>query len=91
MTSIVCAHTIVVMTFGDRLASARLAKGIASARELDRLAHIAEGYTSLLESGYRKMPGARIALRLAEALGVSVEWLVNGDGDEPSAEEEPAA
>lgn len=73
--------TMVVMTvsFHDiaaRLKFARARLGI-SARELDRRADLTEGHTSLLETGTRGIE-ALTAAKLAEALGVSLDWLVRG-------------
>jgi hypothetical protein len=39
-----------------------------------------EGYAALIESGARRMPGADVALKYAQALDVSIEWLVDGVG-----------
>jgi transcriptional regulator with XRE-family HTH domain len=72
-----------VMTFGARLARARRAAGIESARELDRRIDVAEGYTSLLESGARENPSGKVVVRYARELGVTAEWLVDGVGEGP--------
>ena len=55
-----------------------------STRELDRLAGITEGHTSLIETGARPNIEARTAASLARVLGVSLDWLVTGAGKEPS-------
>lgn len=83
LTAIAVATTIVVMTFGERLANARLAAGIDSARELDRRIGVAEGYTSLLESGARSNPSGKVVVQYATVLSVTAEWLVNGAGNGP--------
>lgn len=62
---------------GKRLRIARERRNI-SARELDRLARLTEGHTSVIES--RKVGvSAATAVSLAGILGVSVEWLVKGE------------
>lgn len=69
----------------ERLRWARLAAGI-SARELDRLAGLAEGHTALLEAGKKNGLEMRTATKLVRALGVTLDWLVMGEGDVPTAE-----
>lgn len=69
----------------DRLRSARLTAGI-SARELDRLARLAEGHTALLEAGKKNDVETRTVAKLARALGVTLDWLVLGEGDPPADE-----
>lgn len=54
-----------------------------SARELDRLAEITEGHTSLIESGVVQRVTADIASQLARPLGLSLDWLIEGKGPEP--------
>lgn len=66
----------------DRLRWARHAAGI-SARELDRLAGLAEGHSALLEAGKKKGLEMRTAAGLARALGLSLDWLVLGEGGQP--------
>jgi transcriptional regulator with XRE-family HTH domain len=80
---------------GERLR--RLRTGAAtdgaelSARELDRLAGIARGYTSMLESGERTNPAAWVVTNLADALGCTTDWLLRALGTEPTEEEVRAA
>lgn len=69
----------------DRLRWARLAANI-SARELDRLAGLAEGHTALLEAGKKNDIEMRTAKKLKSALGVTLDWLVIGEGDPPTTE-----
>ena len=57
-----------------------------SARELSLLARVAHGHVSLLETGERRFPRGETIQRIASVLGVSVEWLLTGDGSEPTAE-----
>lgn len=59
--------------------------GALSARELDRLAEMTEGHTSLLESVVENVRTDTLA-KLARTLGVSIDWLVTGEGAEPTAD-----
>lgn len=43
-----------------------------------------EGHTSLIESGVVQKPTADIIGKLARTLGSTTDWLINGDGREPS-------
>lgn len=70
-------------TFGDRLARARELGGL-SARKLSALAGLASGHVTLIEHR-RKTVEARTAIRLANALGVSPDWLIEGKGEPPTA------
>jgi hypothetical protein len=54
-----------------------------AARELDRLADITEGHTSLLESVVENVSAQTLA-KVSKVLGVSIDWLVTGEGKEPS-------
>lgn len=53
-----------------------------SARELDRLAEMTEGHTSLLESVVVNVRTDTLA-KLARVLGVSIDWLVTGECSPP--------
>lgn len=68
---------------GDRIHEARVRGGI-TARELDRLAGITAGHTSLIESGYVRNVSAETAARIARVLGASLDWLLLGRGRAPS-------
>lgn len=74
----------------ERLRWARQIAGI-SARELDRLAGLAEGHSSLLEAGKKKDMETRTATRIAEVLGLSLDWFVRGKGPLPTSSEIAAA
>jgi len=69
---------------GERLRHARQLAGI-SARRLDGLAGTTPGHVSLLESGTRLNLETRTAAKFTCALGISLDWLVNGEGEAPSA------
>lgn len=74
----------------ERLRRAREAAGI-SCRELDRLAGITPGHSWSLERGARATPTSATASALARALGVSLDWLIDGQGAEPTVEQITAA
>lgn len=64
-----------------RIKAARESLGI-SARELDRRASLREGHTSIIESRDRDIE-TETAAKIATALGVSLDWLITGNGDGP--------
>lgn len=70
-------------TLPERLAWARGAAGL-SARGLDRKAGLHGGHTQLIESGRRVDPSSETVKRLARALGISIDWLIDGNGMAPS-------
>lgn len=65
------------MGLAERLHEARCRAGL-SARALDGKAGITVGHTALIESGRRERPAAETVRKLADALGVSIDWLVSG-------------
>ncbi|HEU4410181.1 MAG TPA: helix-turn-helix transcriptional regulator, partial [Polyangiaceae bacterium] len=65
-------------TVGQRVRLARTARG-RGVNELDRLIGSKQGYVSRLESSDRE-PRADTLRKLAQALGVSLEWLATGEG-----------
>lgn len=75
---------------GSRLKAARELGGI-SARELDRLAGLSEGYSAMIESGARPDPGSNVSRQLAATLGLSLDWLISGIGPSPTAKTAVAA
>jgi DNA-binding Xre family transcriptional regulator len=58
--------------------------GDLGTRELDRLAGLTAGHTSAIETGNRPNVEARTAAGLCRVLGVSIDWLVLGDGRAPT-------
>jgi transcriptional regulator with XRE-family HTH domain len=42
------------------------------------------GYTRLIEAGKRSNIGSRTLDAIARVLGVSLDWLIRGDGQEPT-------
>lgn len=79
------------MRIGDRIRHARMLVDGLSGRELSMLAGASRSVTWQIESGGIKDLGTDLASRFAEALGVSLEWLVRGIGEEPRAEAVRAA
>lgn len=70
-------------TPSSRIQWARTTIGLSS-RELDRLAGLGEGHTSLIETGRRKNISTETAASIARVLGVSLDWLVLGRGRNPT-------
>jgi transcriptional regulator with XRE-family HTH domain len=65
--------------FGKRLRAARLERGITQ-KALAEFGGITPASLNLLEKGRNKMVRADVAIRMADAMNVSVRWLVLGDG-----------
>lgn len=70
--------------FAQRVKQAREARGM-SMRKLADAAKVSHTAVSLLEAGRQEAVELTAAVALARALGVTVEWLVTGDGDAPKA------
>jgi len=71
------------MVLGERVKLVREMAGL-TARGLDRLVGVAEGYTSLIESGKRRNIGSDLLSSYAEKLGASLDWLISGKGAAPA-------
>lgn len=82
--------TLFDVSIGTRLRSARQLAEI-STKELDRLAGVKAGGTWAVENSKTGNAETKTLDRMAGALGVSLDWLVRGDGDEPTAESVKAA
>lgn len=65
-------------TFGSRLKAAR-SEARLSQEDLAKAVGSSKGYISELETNPGGKPSADLALKLAEALGTTVEHLVRGD------------
>ena len=65
----------------------RYARGLThhTAKGLDRVAGLTEGHTTMIESGRRPRIEAGTAQALADALGVSLDWLIAGRGEGPKS------
>jgi transcriptional regulator with XRE-family HTH domain len=57
-----------------------------SASELDRRAGLTRGHTSLIEAGAKGDLASSTAAKLASALGLTLDWLICGEGTVPSPE-----
>jgi phage repressor protein C with HTH and peptisase S24 domain len=65
--------------FADRLALARQRAGLKKPSALAALVSVGEKTITNYEAG-RTMPGAEVVQELSKALGVTVSWLVSGEG-----------
>jgi transcriptional regulator with XRE-family HTH domain len=89
-------HTETDSTLAERLTRARRLAGL-SARALSELARDAgvgtgsDAHVGMIERGTVKYPRPETLARLAAVLGVSLDWLITGNGDEPTAEQVRAA
>jgi transcriptional regulator with XRE-family HTH domain len=78
-------------TLPGRLVHVRTLSGL-STRELGDLAGVACGTITLIETGKRgKRPNAETIARLAKPMGTTSEWLLRGEGREPTARRVKAA
>jgi transcriptional regulator with XRE-family HTH domain len=79
-------------TLGERLKHAREIRGLGS-RETDRAAGLTEGHVAVIESAKRagKPIDSTTATSLAHALELSLEWLLTGEGDAPTAKARAAS
>ena len=85
LTSNVDVSTVAGMSIAERVRSAREASGL-SQRSLSTLAGLSTGAVNLIESGDRESPAAATLAGIAGVLGITLDWLVSGIGDEPKAE-----
>ena len=65
--------------FADRLRKARERRKLTT-RDLAKLASVDHTWISRLETGERQNVSLQVALRLAQALDVSLDWLVARHG-----------
>lgn len=68
-----------------RLQKAREMSGL-SRRALSVMAGLAESHVGQLERGVGPKPGAGVLAAICGVLGVSLDWLVLGQGPEPEEE-----
>jgi transcriptional regulator with XRE-family HTH domain len=71
--------------FGRRLREVRDGAGI-SMRGLSLAADVSRDMVRQIEEGLIQQPSLKVAKSLAEAMGISLDWLASGIGDAPSAE-----
>ncbi len=72
------------MGVSERLRSFRKA-GESPASVLSVRAGLSQDMVRQIEAGLIKSPSAEVLVRLADALGVPVDWLIAGRGPSPSA------
>lgn len=75
---------------GSRLRWLRHVAGV-SQRDADRIAGRAVGHVGMIETRGNSELSARVARDLAAAFGTTVDWLLDGIGDPPTAEQVRAA
>jgi transcriptional regulator with XRE-family HTH domain len=71
------------MSLSDRLNRARTRAGVTGA-DLGLLAGLSRGAVSMIESGHRPDPNSSTVVALAGVLGVSLAWLLGGEGAMPA-------
>lgn len=71
-------------TLPRRLERARIAAGL-NRSQLAIRAGLNPSHVRLIEDGLRGDPSGTTLAKLAEVLGVSIDWLVRGVGEGPSA------
>jgi len=75
-------------TPGQRIHTARIEKGYGL-REFARLAGVSPSALLSLEKGESKLPGLDKAIKMAELLGKTVGWIVDGkDGAQAATQEQ---
>ena len=77
-------------TLQERLIGLCKAAGTKHER-VSRAAGLADGHVGLIASGHVKNPSAKVLTKIADVLGVSLDWLVNGRGEEPDPDAVRAA
>lgn len=73
------------LNMGQRLRHLRVRAGL-SLQELGRMAGLADGHVWMLENGKRENPKTKTLRQLGSVLGSSLDWLLDGNGEEPSQE-----
>jgi transcriptional regulator with XRE-family HTH domain len=74
-------------TLGDRIHKARKAKRKYTLQDLATEAGTSKGYIWELENNSNANPSAKLLLRIAQALNVTVDWLLTGDTTRDEMEE----
>lgn len=72
-------------TLADRIRYARLVRNKMGSRQLDRAASLKPGHTAVIESRGDAAIESSTATKIAAALHVSLDWLLTGQGEGPSA------
>lgn len=71
------------LTLGERIRAARDAKDF-SQRDLAERAGLTHGWVFQVEAGTIKNPRYKTVAACAKALGVSLQWLMTGEGTQPT-------
>lgn len=66
-------------SFGVRIRAVRRQKGLIQ-RELAKAAEMSQPEVSRIERGFVRQPGLQVIRRLSKALGVTVDFLIEGPG-----------
>jgi transcriptional regulator with XRE-family HTH domain len=74
----------------ERLLALRKSAGL-NTRDVARLADLSDALVSHIECGRIANPRTESIRSIAEVLGCSLDWLVNGEGEPPTAEHVRAA
>lgn len=78
------------MTVGQRLKETRTLSGL-STKEVDKLAGISPGHTWTLEKAETASAEAKTLNAVCVVLGLSLDYLVRGEGEPPTKEQIDAA
>ena len=78
-------------SFGGRVRHLRQQAEDLACAELDRLAGLHRGHVWQIENGARENPERETVRGLARVLGCTVGWLLEAEGDAPSAADVAAA
>lgn len=79
-------RNIVDADIAGRLRLARESAGL-SASGLSKLARITGSHVGLIEAGERVNPQLKTLAAIASVLGVSLDWLVYGEGEMPAPDD----
>lgn len=71
------------MTLGERVRQQRRRAGWTQQVLADR-ARLSQGLIARIESGNVKDPSSSVIRRLANALGVTADWLIDMNADDPA-------
>lgn len=71
-----------IETLGQRVRRAREARSLP-VNDLDRAIGSSPGYVSRIENDRFASVGSDKLIRIADVLGVSLDWLMRGDGQGP--------
>jgi XRE family transcriptional regulator of biofilm formation len=73
---------------GERIKEERTAKGL-SLDKLSKQADVSKTYLSEIENNVKQNPSAEVLLRIAQALNVSLPYLLEGDAKKERIDDKP--